>query len=85
MDTPNKLQFFSAAHPLGTTSLAGISSAALWKAPGVVLPGGRLTVVFGLVVGGTIGSIAGYYGGKIDEVIMKLIDTQMAFPGVLLA
>ena len=32
-----------------------------------------------------MGAVAGYYGGKIDEVIMKLIDTQMAFPGVLLA
>ena len=46
---------------------------------------GALTVVFGLLVGGTVGAVAGYYGGKIDEVIMKLIDTQMAFPGVLLA
>ena len=42
-------------------------------------------MVFGLVVGGAVGAIAGYYGGKVDEVIMKLIDTQMAFPGVLLA
>lgn len=46
---------------------------------------GALTVAFGLVVGGMVGALAGYYGGKIDEVIMKLIDTQMAFPGILLA
>lgn len=85
MDTPNKLQFFSAAHPLGTDQFGRDILSRIMEGTRVSFLVGALTVVFGLVVGGTIGSIAGYYGGKIDEVIMKLIDTQMAFPGVLLA
>ena len=85
MDTPHKLQFFSAAHPLGTDQFGRDILSRIMEGTRVSFLVGALTVVFGLVVGGTIGSIAGYYGGKIDEVIMKLIDTQMAFPGVLLA
>jgi peptide/nickel transport system permease protein len=37
------------------------------------------------VVGGTIGLVAGFYGGALDTVLMRLIDVLMAFPYVLLA
>lgn len=85
MDTENELQFFSAAHPLGTDQFGRDVLSRIMEGARVSFLVGALTVVFGLVVGGTVGAVAGYYGGKIDEVIMKLIDTQMAFPGVLLA
>ena len=85
MDTPNKLQFFSAAHPLGTDQFGRDILSRIMEGTRVSFLVGALTVVFGLLVGGFIGSVAGYYGGKLDDVIMKLIDTQMAFPGVLLA
>ncbi len=85
MDTENELQFFSAAHPLGTDQFGRDVLSRIMEGARVSFLVGALTVVFGLVVGGAVGAVAGYYGGKIDEVIMKLIDTQMAFPGVLLA
>ena len=85
MDTENQLQFFSAAHPLGTDQFGRDILSRIMEGTRVSFLVGALTVVFGLLVGGFIGSVAGYYGGKLDDVIMKLIDTQMAFPGVLLA
>ena len=85
MDTENQLQFFSAAHPLGTDQFGRDIFSRIMEGTRVSFLVGDLTVVFGLLVGGFIGSVAGYYGGKLDDVIMKLIDTQMAFPGVLLA
>ena len=85
MDTEHELQFFSAAHPLGTDQFGREILSRIMEGTRVSFLVGALTVVFGLVVGGAVGAVAGYYGGKIDEVIMKLIDTQMAFPGVLLA
>ena len=85
MDTENQLQFFSAAHPLGTDQFGRDIFSRIMEGTRVSFLVGALTVVFGLLVGGFIGSVAGYYGGKLDDVIMKLIDTQMAFPGVLLA
>ena len=85
MDTEHELQFFSAAHPLGTDQFGRDILSRIMEGTRVSFLVGALTVVFGLLVGGAVGAVAGYYGGKIDEVIMKLNDTQMAFPGVLLA
>jgi peptide/nickel transport system permease protein len=43
------------------------------------------TVSFGVFFGVIFGAIAGYTGGLIDEIIMRISDTLMAFPGILLA
>jgi peptide/nickel transport system permease protein len=43
------------------------------------------SVVLALVGGGTIGIASGYYGGRIDGVLMRMMDVIFAFPAVLLA
>src|SRR5688572_311030 len=57
-----------------------------------VLAGARISLLVGLVVVGVsasvgivLGSVAGYFGGYVDEVISRLIDILLAFPGLLLA
>lgn len=85
MHTEQKLQFFSFRHPLGTDQFGRDVLSRIMEGTRVSFLAGALTVAFGLLAGGSIGALAGYYGGKTDEVIMKLIDTQMAFPGILLA
>lgn len=54
--------------------------------------GARISLSVGLVavcIGGTLGTLlglaAGYYGGRVDDVIMRLADIQLAFPFILLA
>lgn len=42
-------------------------------------------VILGALVGLLIGGLAGYYGGWIDEVIMRTVDALFAFPSILLA
>ena len=42
-------------------------------------------VLIALCVGVTIGMIAGFFGGVIDTVLMRLVDVQLAFPYVVLA
>ena len=37
------------------------------------------------IAGMFFGSIAGYFGGRVDDVISRIIDVLMAFPGILLA
>ena len=44
-----------------------------------------LSVTFALVVGGALGAIAGFYGGKIDNVIMRIMDILLSMPPMLLA
>ena len=38
-----------------------------------------------LIIGLTLGSISGYFGGAIDEIIMRITDIFMAFPSLILA
>ncbi|HWM85181.1 MAG TPA: ABC transporter permease [Kofleriaceae bacterium] len=43
-----------------------------------------IVVLFCATLGTTIGILAGYYRGKVDEVIMRTVDVLLAFPGILL-
>jgi ABC-type dipeptide/oligopeptide/nickel transport system permease subunit len=46
---------------------------------------GFLTVGFAIVIGGLIGALAGYAGGKLDNLLMRIMDVLLAFPSLLLA
>ena len=46
---------------------------------------GFIAVAMALLVGIPLGSIAGYYGGQVDEIIMRLVDLLYAFPFIVLA
>ena len=57
-----------------------------------VLLGARVSLLVGVVVVGVsaltglaVGSVAGYFGGRIDQAISRLMDVLLAFPGLLLA
>jgi peptide/nickel transport system permease protein len=57
-----------------------------------VLAGARISLMVGLVVvsissavGIMIGAVAGYFGGRVDEIVSRIIDILLAFPGLLLA
>jgi peptide/nickel transport system permease protein len=57
-----------------------------------VLAGARISLIVGVVVvsvssaaGTLLGSVAGYFGGHVDEAISRIIDILLAFPGLLLA
>ena len=57
-----------------------------------VLSGARISLLVGIVVVGVssvigilLGSIAGYFGGRVDEAISRVVDILLAFPGLLLA
>ena len=46
---------------------------------------GVVSVIMGLAMGGTIGAIAGAFGGRVDTVLMRIVDVLLAIPGILLA
>jgi len=45
---------------------------------------GFFAMLFTVLIGGSLGSIAGYYGGKVDSVIMRVTDGMLIFPFLLL-
>lgn len=84
-DIPSMLQGPSRAHLLGTDHLGrDLLSRIIYGARialGVALP----SVTVALVSGLTIGLIAGYMGGRVDDVTLVLLDSVQAFPAVILA
>ena len=46
---------------------------------------GAITVLSALLIGGTIGMLCGFWGGALDEILMRITDSFMAFPYLVLA
>lgn len=75
----------SAAHPFGTDQLGrDVLSRTLWGVR-ASLPLAVALVAGSLVIGSTLGAVAGYLGGVVDEVIMRIADLVFAFPTIILA
>lgn len=72
-------------HPLGTDYLGRDLLARILFGGRTSLSIGFLVVAIAVVIGAPLGAVAGYFGGWIDEVIMRLTDTFLAFPPLLLA
>ena len=85
MSPPERLTAPTARHPLGT-DLYGrdLLSRVIWGAQ-LSLRVGFFSVGIGVLVGTVLGLVAGYAGHVADEVIMRLMDAMLAFPGILLA
>jgi peptide/nickel transport system permease protein len=76
---------YSSDHPLGTDKLGrDILSRTLYGGR-ISLLTGIATVTISLAAGLMIGSMSGYFGGWLDQLLMRLVDILMAFPGILLA
>lgn len=85
MDITNKLTAPNTVHWLGTDQFGRDVTSRIMKGVQISFLIGLLVVAAGGTVGTILGAVSGYFGGKTDEIIMKIIDAQMAFPGVLLA
>ncbi len=83
--TQRFLRPFSDGHWLGTDHLGrDLLSRLIWGTQLSLLVGLSATLLAALL-GSTLGVVAGFLGGRIDNVIMRSIDTVMAFPYILLA
>lgn len=80
-----KLQPPSAKHWLGTDKFGRDIFARLVHGTRVSLKVGIIAVGIAIVFGGILGAIAGFYGGKLDNIIMRAMDIFLAVPSILLA
>jgi len=85
IDIPQRLQAPSLAHPFGTDEFGRDLLTRVMYGGRPVLLTGLLSVLAAMVAGTTIGVVAGYLGGHVDNLSMRLIDVMLSFPAVLLA
>lgn len=85
MNTSIRLQGPSKDHILGTDELGRDIFARIIHGARVSLQVGIIAVGIAIVVGGSLGAIAGFYGGVLDNVIMRIMDIFLAVPSILLA
>lgn len=84
-NVPNSMLSPSTDHLLGADRLGRdmLSRIIIGTRPALVIPIG--VVAFAVLIGVPLGAIAGYKGGWIDEIIMRITDLFLAFPPLLLA
>lgn len=75
----------SSDHWLGTDDLGRDVLSRLVHGALTSLTAATVAVAVAAVIGVTIGIVAGFFGGVLDAVIMRLVDTLLAFPGLVLA
>lgn len=74
----------SLQHPMGTDILGRDLMARVFYGASISLSIGIIVQFLILAIGGTIGMIAGYFGGRIDNLLMRFTDIMYAFPDLLL-
>jgi peptide/nickel transport system permease protein len=75
----------SLEHPMGTDDLGRDMLSLIIYGARVSIQVGIFAVGFAIIVGATLGAIAGHAGGVLDNVIMRVMDILLAFPSILLA
>lgn len=85
VDLDAVLAGISAGHPLGCDALGRDVLARLAEGLRLSLGVGLVVVGLGALLGISIGITAGWFGGRVDSLLMRLADIVLSFPGILLA
>lgn len=85
MDRKLKFADISAAHIMGCDNFGRDIFSRVLQGTKMTLSIAAGTVCIGTLFGMVIGAITGYFGGLVDEALMRIIDAMFAFPSILLA
>ncbi len=80
-----RLSGWSATHYLGTDGVGRDIFSRIVYGTRISLRVGLIAMTFSIGFGTLFGAIAGYYGGRLDNAVMRLMDMMLAMPSILLA
>jgi peptide/nickel transport system permease protein len=83
--TGSKLLAPSLTHPLGTDELGRDVLSRVMTGTRISLQVAAVVLSFAVIFGTLVGSVAGYFGGIVDELLMRFTDMFLAFPALILA
>ena len=84
-DISSRLQGYSVNHFFGTDKVGRDVFSRIVYGSRISIKVGLIAMTFSLSLGMLFGTIAGYYGGRLENVIMRLMDMMLALPSILLA
>jgi peptide/nickel transport system permease protein len=83
--TPIRFQPPSAANLMGTDNLGRDMTSRVIAGTGMAVQSCLIILVTATLIGLLVGLVSGYYGGIVDEILMRITDIFIAFPGLVLA
>ena len=85
MDYDLPFEFPNSVHWFGTDQFGRDIFSRVIYGTRISIPIGFLCVILAFALGGTLGAIAAYYGGNVDNIIMRVMDIIQSIPSMLLA
>ena len=85
MNASEKFDAPSFAHIMGTDNFGRDIFSRVIEGAGTTLGIAVLVIILSSIVGITIGALTGYYGGIVDNILMRICDLITAFPSIMLA
>jgi len=82
-DLPNRLQPPSWEHPFGTDSLGRDLLTRVLYGGRISLAVGLMVVMITLLIGVPVGVLAGFFGGRLDNILMRITDAALSLPSLL--
>lgn len=84
MDVEARNQFITSAHWLGTDSMGRDLWVRIWMGARVSLSIGLIAAIVNMCVGAVIGGLCGFYGGKLDMIVMRIVDLLYGIPSLII-
>jgi peptide/nickel transport system permease protein len=85
LDVMNRLEPPGSAHLFGTDEAGRDNFSRVLYGARITIPVAFVVILLASLFGAAIGAVAGYVGGRVDEILMRIVDVVLAFPPIVLA
>ena len=85
LDVMSRLEAPTLRHPFGTDEAGRDHFSRVMYGARITIPTAFTVILLAMLFGAAVGAVAGYAGGRVDELLMRIVDVVLAFPPIVLA